>query len=189
METISNGSWETCGNYFVREKEKCTNKGTDNKYVANFYTLYNLSLPNFTPNFKILSQLFIEISLPEKVNIQIQCKQTLLQNRQNNLPHIICMHAGYNEAAVANVAAVAVVDNAVIAVINVVEIANVAAVAIVNVAESVFIYVVAVIFVNFAAVVVVNVVADAIDNVASVAVIKNTELTDYLLKLVLSMKF
>ena len=42
----------------------------------------------------------------------------------------------YNEAAVANVTAVAVVNNVEVAVINVVEVVNVAAVAVVNVAEA-----------------------------------------------------
>ena len=54
----------------------------------------------------------------------------------------------YNDAAVANVAAVAVVNNAVFAVINDVEVVNVAAVAFVNVAEAVPIYVAVVAFVS-----------------------------------------
>ena len=52
----------------------------------------------------------------------------------------------YNDAAVANVAAVAVVHNAVVAVINVVEVVNVAAVAVVNVAEAAPIFTFAVSF-------------------------------------------
>ena len=47
---------------------------------------------------------------------------------------IVCR--GYNDAAVANVAAVAVVNNDAVAVITVVEDVNVAAVAVFNVAEA-----------------------------------------------------
>ena len=48
---------------FVREKEKWTNKGTDKQHVA---TQYNLSLPSFVPNIKILGQVVPEKSLTEK---------------------------------------------------------------------------------------------------------------------------
>ena len=51
---------------FVREKEKWTNKGTDKQYVADFFvTQYNLYLPSFVPNFKILGQVVPEKSLTE----------------------------------------------------------------------------------------------------------------------------
>ena len=52
---------------FVREEEKWTNKGTDKQHVADFFlTQYNLSLPSFVPNFKILGQVVPEKSLTEK---------------------------------------------------------------------------------------------------------------------------
>ena len=95
----------------------------------------------------------------------------------------------YNDAAVANVAAVAVVNNAVVAVINGVESVNVAAVAVVNVAEAAPIYIAAVAFVNVAAIAVVNIAAVEVVNVTAVALIKVAELTDYLPKLVSSKKF
>ena len=95
----------------------------------------------------------------------------------------------YNDAAVANVAAVAVVNNAIVAVINAVEVVNVAAVAVVNVAEAAPIYVAAVAFVNAGAIAVVNIAAASVGNVAAVALIKIAELTDYLPSLVSSKKF
>ena len=51
---------------FVREREKCTNKGTDKQYVADSFIQYNLLLPSFVPNFKILGQVVPEKSLTEK---------------------------------------------------------------------------------------------------------------------------
>ena len=111
------------------------------------------------PDFKYLSQVVLEKSLMEKVNRQVYKQYTPI--------YLACW--GYNDAAVANVAAVAVFNNVVVAVINV-EVVNVAAVAVVIVAAGASIYVVAV--VNVTAVAVVNVAAVAIVNVAAVAVIK-----------------
>ena len=48
------------------EKEKITNKGTDEQYLAVFVTQYNSSLSSFVPNFRILSKVVAEKSLTEK---------------------------------------------------------------------------------------------------------------------------
>ena len=50
----------------IGEKENRTNKETDKQYVAVFVTKYNLSLSNFVPNFRALSQVVAEKSLTEK---------------------------------------------------------------------------------------------------------------------------
>ena len=88
--------------FFVREKEKLANKGTDKQYVnASVKHSTTLSLQNFVPNFKILRQVVPEKSLTEKNNRQIytHCDRK----------GFVCR--GYNDAAVANFAAVAVVNN------------------------------------------------------------------------------
>ena len=55
---------------FIGEKEKCTNKGTDEQYVAVFVTQYNSSLSSFVRNFRILTRVVAEKSLTEKnVNV------------------------------------------------------------------------------------------------------------------------
>ena len=51
---------------FVREKEKWTNEGTDNQYVAESQIHSTTSLPSFVPNFRILSQVVPEKSFTEK---------------------------------------------------------------------------------------------------------------------------
>ena len=120
--------------------------------------------------YKIIRQVVPEKSLTEKVNRQIykHCDR----KGKHFIPPIYFVCRGYKDAAVANVAAVAVVNNIVLSVIDVVEVVNVAAVAVVNVAESALIYDVVV--------AVVTVAADAVFNFAAVAVIKVAELTDYL---------
>ena len=50
---------------FNGEKEKITNKGTDEQYLAVFVTNYNSSL-SFVPNFRILSKVVAEKFLTEK---------------------------------------------------------------------------------------------------------------------------
>ena len=56
---------------FTGKKEKWTNKGTDKKYVAEyFYTQYNLSYMMFVHNFKILGKAVPETSLT-KISIYI----------------------------------------------------------------------------------------------------------------------
>ena len=89
--------------------------GTYKQYVAD--TKYNLSLPNFVPYFRTLSQIVPEKSLTEKVNGQIykHCDR----KDKNNIPPIYFICRGYNDAAAANVASVAVVNSAVVTVSNV----------------------------------------------------------------------
>ena len=106
------------------------------------YTPYTLSLPNFAPNFKTLSQVVPEKSLTEKKLADTYTN--IVTEKAKTIYPLILRCRVYNDAAVANVAAVAVVNNAVVAVINVVEVVNVAAVAVVNVAEAAPIYVAAV---------------------------------------------
>ena len=140
--------------------------------MAYFYTQFNLSLSNFVPNYKILSQVVSEKSLIEKKTTD-RYTNIVTEKAKTIYPYILLM-PGYNDAAVAKVAAVAVVNNDEVAVVNV-------AVAVVNVAEATLIYVVEAAVVNVAAVAVVN--ANAI------SVIKVAELTDYLPKLVVSKQF
>ena len=89
------------------------------------------------------------------------------EKAKNNIPPIYFVCRVYNDAAVANVAAVAVVI----------------------VAEAAPIYVAAVAFVNVGAIAIVNIAAVEVVNVAAVALIKVAELTDYLPSLVSSKKF
>ena len=141
-----------------------------------FYTPYTLSVPNFVPNFKTLSQVVPEKSLIEKKVNRQNCD---IKDKNKFTPiYFVCRV--YNDAAVANVAAVAVVNNAVVAVFNTVKVVNVAAVAVANVAEASPFYVAAVAFVNVAAIAVVNIAAVDVVNVTAVALIKVAELTDYL---------
>ena len=70
------------------------------------------------PDFKILSQAVPEKTLTEKM---LTDSYTNIVKRQNQYtPLYVSFVRGYNDAAVADVAAVAVVNNAVVAVINVV---------------------------------------------------------------------
>ena len=149
-----------------------------NLWLADSFIHRTPLLPNFVQNFKTLSQVVPEKSLTEKVNRQKykHCDRKI----KNNIPPMYFVCRVYNDAAVANVAAVAGVNNAVVAVINVVEVVNVAAVAVVNVAEAAPIHIAAVAFVNVAAIAVVNIAAVEVVNVAAVALIKVAELTDYL---------
>ena len=120
-----------------------------------------MSLPNFVPNFKTLSQVVPEKSSTEKVNSQIN--KHCDRKGKNNLPPIYFVCRVNNDAAVANVAAVVVVNNVVVAVISVVKVVNVAAVAVVNVAT----------------IAVVNIAAIEVISVAAFARIK-VGLADYL---------
>ena len=138
------------------------------------WLVLQLIITKLCTNFKTLSQILDG----KKVNRQIYKHSA--RNGKNNIPPIYFVCRGYNEAAVANVAAVAIVNNAVVAAINVVENVNVATVAVVNVAEAAPIYVAAVAFVDVAAISVVNIAAFEVVNVAAVALIKVAELTDYL---------
>ena len=71
-EASSNGSWEICYRIFLSKKRKIGQiKGLISNMWLILYTQYNLSLPNFVPNFRILSQVVHEKSLREKVNRQI----------------------------------------------------------------------------------------------------------------------
>ena len=111
----------------------------------------------------------------EKVNRQIykHCDR----KGKINIPPLCFLCRGYNDVAVANVAAVAAVNNAVVVVIKVVAVVNVAAVAVVYIAEATLIYVAAVAVFNVAAVAVVNVAAITVLNVAAIASIKFAKLT------------
>ena len=66
------GAGKSVPEFFVREKEKRTNKGTDKQYVngSSKHSTTLISLTNCVPNFKILNQVVPEKSLTKKINRQ-----------------------------------------------------------------------------------------------------------------------
>ena len=85
-EDRSNGSWEICDRIVGKEKEK---NGQIKEQISNmwliFYKQYNLSLPNFVPNFKILSQVVPEKSLTEK-KLTDRYTNIFFRKGKNNIP-------------------------------------------------------------------------------------------------------
>ena len=81
---------------FVKEKEKWPNKGTDKQYVADSFIQFNLSLPSFVPNFKILSQIVPEKFLMEKQFTHRQTHKHCYRKGKNYIPPIYFVYQGYD---------------------------------------------------------------------------------------------